>query len=45
MKWTIGTKIGGGFALALTALIVIGLVSYRSTTGLIETAGQVTHTL
>jgi len=44
MKWTIGTKIGGGFTLALVALLVIGFVSYRSTTGLIETAGQVTHT-
>ena len=44
MKWTIGTKIGGGFALALVALLVIGIVSYRSISGLIETAGQVTHT-
>ena len=44
MKWTIGTKIGGGFALALVALLVIGIVSYRSTSGLVETAGQVTHT-
>src|SRR5258707_9361644 len=44
MKWTIGTKIGGGFALALAALLIIGVVSYRSTTGLIETAGLVDHT-
>ena len=44
MKWTIGTKIGGGFTLALAALLVIGLVSYRSTSELIETAGLVTHT-
>lgn len=44
MKWTIGTKIGGGFALALAALAVIGWVSYRSTTGLIDTAGLVDHT-
>jgi methyl-accepting chemotaxis protein len=43
MKWTIGTKIGGGFALALAALTVIGWISYRSTTGLIETAGLVDH--
>lgn len=43
MKWTIGTKIGSGFALALAALVVIGWVSYRSTTGMIETAGQVDH--
>lgn len=44
MKLSIGTKIGGGFILALAALITIGVVSYRSTTGLIETAGQVEHT-
>jgi len=44
MKWTIGTKIGGGFALALLALVAIGLISYRSTTGLIETARMVDHT-
>ena len=36
MKWTIGTKIGGGFALALAALLIIGAVSYRSTTSVIE---------
>ncbi len=43
MKWTIGTKIGGGFALALAALAVIGVVSYHSTTGLIDTATAVQH--
>jgi len=43
MKWTIGTKIGGGFILALAALLIIGGVSYRSTTGLIETAALVDH--
>src|SRR5476651_1062187 len=44
MKWKIGTKIGGGFALALAALLIIGVVSYRSTTGMIETASMVDHT-
>jgi methyl-accepting chemotaxis protein len=44
MKWTIGTKIGGGFAMALAALLIIGVVSYRSTTGLIDTAAMVDHT-
>ena len=44
MKSTIGAKIGGGFALALAALIVIGMVSYRTTTRLVETAGLVAHT-
>ncbi len=43
MKWTIGTKIGGGFALALLALVIIGVVSYRSTTGLVDTATMVDH--
>jgi len=44
MKWTIGTKIGGGFVLALLALLTIGVVAYRSTTRLVETAATVTHT-
>ncbi len=44
MKWTIGIKIGGGFALALAALVIIELVAYRSTRGLIETAAMVEHT-
>jgi methyl-accepting chemotaxis protein len=43
MKWNIGTKIGGGFALALLALIIIGAVAYRSTSGFIQTAALVTH--
>jgi methyl-accepting chemotaxis protein len=43
VKSTIGTKIGAGFALALAALIVIGMVSYRTTTRLIETASLVAH--
>src|ERR1035441_5134192 len=44
MKWKIGTKIGGGFALALAALLIIGVVSYRSTTALIENSAWVDHT-
>ena len=44
MKWSVGTKIGSGFALALIILIIIGAVSYRSTTGFIESAESVTHT-
>src|ERR1019366_4310526 len=44
MKWKIGTKIGGGFALALAALLIIGVVSYRSTTALVEAAAMVDHT-
>ncbi len=44
MKWTIGTKISSGFALALVGVIVIGVVAYRSTNRLIETATWVAHT-
>ncbi len=41
MNWTIGTEIGEGFALALAALVIIGVVAYRSTSGLIETAAMI----
>jgi methyl-accepting chemotaxis protein len=36
MKWSVGTKIGAGYALALVVLVVFGAVSYRNTTELIE---------
>src|SRR5207249_5949317 len=44
MKWSVGTKIGGGFFLALLILAVIGLASYRSTTELVEAAEWRSHT-
>ncbi len=44
MKWSVGTKIGSGFALALAIMLIIGAVSYRSTTGFIQSAESVTHT-
>jgi len=44
MKWTVGTKIGAGFALALISVAVIGMTSYFSTKRLVETADWVTHT-
>ncbi len=44
MKWSIGAKIGGGFVLALAILVVIGVVSYQSTTAFIESADWVAHT-
>jgi methyl-accepting chemotaxis protein len=44
MKWTVGTKIGAGFGLALAILVAIGAVSYRSTTKLTDTSELVTHT-
>jgi len=42
-RLTVGTKIGAGFALALAAVAVIGVVSYRSTVKLTETADWVDH--
>src|SRR4051812_3270038 len=44
MKWTVGTKIGAGFALALAAIVVIGGVSLLSVGTLTETAAWVDHT-
>jgi methyl-accepting chemotaxis protein len=44
MKWTVGAKIGMGFGLASTILLVVGAVSYRSTTKLAETSNLVIHT-
>jgi len=43
MKWSVGTKIGAGFALALLILLIISAVSYRSTNNLIESAGLRQH--
>src|SRR5450759_4805256 len=44
MKWSVGTKIGAGYALALMILVILGVVSYRNTTGLIAAAQMKTHT-
>jgi len=43
MKWSIGTKIGAGYALALAMLVVLGVVSYRNTTGFIEATQMKVH--
>ena len=40
----VGAKIGAGFILALVAVVVIGVVSYRSIDKLTETADLVEHT-
>ncbi|HEX3034891.1 MAG TPA: CHASE3 domain-containing protein, partial [Thermodesulfobacteriota bacterium] len=42
--WSIERKINIGFALALLIVVFIGIVSYRSTNKLVESAGQVAHT-
>jgi PAS domain S-box-containing protein len=44
MTWTIREKIVVGFGLALLMLVVISVVSYRSTTRLVETARSVADT-
>jgi CHASE3 domain sensor protein len=44
MKWAIREKIGAGFGLALLILVLIGVVSYRSTAQLIETGRLVAQT-
>src|SRR5882757_11124927 len=44
MRWSIGTKIGGAFGLALVSMIVVGAVSYDSTAKLIDSAEWVRHT-
>lgn len=44
MRWTIGSKIGGGFAVALAALMVIGVVSYGTTAKLVDSLDWLTHT-
>src|SRR5690349_6122513 len=41
---SIRTKIGAGFGLSLLMLIIVGVVSYWSTTKLVHTAGMVAHT-
>ncbi|MHB0991472.1 MAG: CHASE3 domain-containing protein [Burkholderiales bacterium] len=44
MKWSVGTKIGAGYALALIMLLVLGVISYWNTSELIETAKLKVHT-
>ena len=44
MRWTIGTKIGAGFALALALLTIIGIGSYLSLNSLINAATLQNHT-
>jgi len=44
MRWSIGKKIGSGFGLALAVLMMVGAVSYDSTTKLIDSAAWVRHT-
>lgn len=44
MRLSIGAKIASGFGLALSILITIGVVSFNSTTKLIDSSDWVSHT-
>ncbi len=44
MKWTVGTKIGGGYGLAIIILTIIGVATYLSTSSYIKNAELVVHT-
>ena len=43
MKWTVASKIGAGYVLALVILICLGAISYRSTTSVIQAADKSVH--
>lgn len=44
MNWSVGKKIGSGYALAVIILIILGVVSYRNTSEFIEAAKLRSHT-
>lgn len=44
MKWSIGVKIGAGFAFGMTLLVAMGALAYVNTTRLIAATERVTHT-
>lgn len=44
MRWTVGAKIGSGFAAVSLILLGVGVVTYRSAAEQTETAEWVTHT-
>jgi CHASE3 domain sensor protein len=43
-NWTVGRRLVAGFGLAALTLVVIGVVSYRSVSRLIENDAWVAHT-
>src|SRR5215813_3427134 len=43
MKWSVGTKIGAGFGLAIVILITLGAVTYKTTSELEETSNLESH--
>lgn len=44
MKWSVGTKLGAGFGLVLIVFLIVGAVSYYTTTQLIAASDQRKHT-
>jgi methyl-accepting chemotaxis protein len=44
MKWSIGTKIGGGFAAGLAALLLLGVLSYLNISALLASTDSVERT-
>lgn len=43
-SWTIGRKVGLGFAVAVVAVIVVGAIGYQSASRLVATGERVVHT-
>ena len=43
MKLTVGVKIGIGYALALLAITVLGIASYKNASGYMEAVQQRAH--
>ena len=43
MKWNVGTKIGAWFGLTMAIFVIVGAVSYRSTTDLVAAADLRKH--
>lgn len=43
MKWKVGTRIAAAFGLVLAILAIVGVVSYRSTSQLIEATAQLSR--
>ncbi|MDP1992662.1 MAG: CHASE3 domain-containing protein [Syntrophales bacterium] len=43
MNWTVGKKIGGGFAVTVAIFMIVGIVSYIGINALVETEKMVAH--
>ena len=44
MNWTVGKKIGGGYAVAVAIFVIVSIISYSGISTLVENAKLVTHT-